>query len=500
MSKRAVLIKRMSLAVFLTFLILSATNGYCATYYVSTTGDDNDDGLSQETAFRTIQKAADTVSAGDTVEVEAGTYTEAVSITTSGTYSNRIYFHAEEGAVIDAEDTRSYCIKLNNADYITIEGFECKNATGSGILLDIYANGNIITSNISHDNTDTGIKLNDSSYNQIISNTLYNNAGGSNAWGNRTCGIYVFAYSQYCTIQDNIVYDNQTGIWLECGSSYNSIEDNRSYSNTYNGFLFSESSYNYIENNISYENGSLGVGFGYSANYNSFKNNTVYGNYTTGVQLNVNSQNNIIKNNNIIANGTTSSSNRGILIESGSSADIDYNNVWNNGLNGGYNYGGVASAGAHDISANPLFKSTDPEEEDDYLKLSSKNNGDDNNSPCIDAGDPEDTPSAGSEPVIDMGAYDLYTMDGATVTYYVSPDGDDNDDGLSEETAFETITAAVNAVSPGDTVIVLPGTYEEAVFISNSGNQNTPTVFKAQGEAIIDAEDTRAYCIKLDNA
>lgn len=46
------------------------------TYYVSGTGNDSNDGLTTTTAFRTLQRAANKVSApGDTVYVMNGTYT-----------------------------------------------------------------------------------------------------------------------------------------------------------------------------------------------------------------------------------------------------------------------------------------------------------------------------------------------------------------------------------------------------------------------------------------
>ncbi|MEH2450233.1 hypothetical protein [Nostoc sp.] len=51
------------------------------TYYVSGTGDDKkNNGLKEGAAFRTLQKAADLVQAGDTVYVMNGTYTHLLLI------------------------------------------------------------------------------------------------------------------------------------------------------------------------------------------------------------------------------------------------------------------------------------------------------------------------------------------------------------------------------------------------------------------------------------
>jgi hypothetical protein len=63
---------------------------------------------------------------------------------------------------------------------------------------------------------------------------------------------------------------------------------------------------------------------------------------------------------------------------------------------------------------------------------------------------------------------------GTGKTYYVSPLGNDANDGLSSATSWRTISHAVDAasnsgVAPGDTVLVLPGTYTEQVWFSKSG-------------------------------
>jgi hypothetical protein len=64
---------------------------HSATYTVSTQGSDNNPGTAQS-PWRTIQKAANTAIAGDTVEVQAGTYVERVTFPNSGTVSKPIIF------------------------------------------------------------------------------------------------------------------------------------------------------------------------------------------------------------------------------------------------------------------------------------------------------------------------------------------------------------------------------------------------------------------------
>lgn len=63
-------------------------------YYVSTTGNDSSGG-SQASPWRTIQKAANTVVAGDTVNIGPGTYDERVTVSRSGTSVAGIKFIAQ---------------------------------------------------------------------------------------------------------------------------------------------------------------------------------------------------------------------------------------------------------------------------------------------------------------------------------------------------------------------------------------------------------------------
>ena len=68
--------------------------------YVSTTGNDQSSG-SANSPWQTLQYAADHVQPGDQLSVSAGNYT-GFDLTTSGTAANRITFHGEAGATINA--------------------------------------------------------------------------------------------------------------------------------------------------------------------------------------------------------------------------------------------------------------------------------------------------------------------------------------------------------------------------------------------------------------
>ena len=86
--------KRLPLTIILALLPVMA---HSATYTVSPQGSDNNPGTAQS-PWRTIQKAANTAIAGDTVLVQAGTYVERVTFPKSGSASNPITFTGVRGS------------------------------------------------------------------------------------------------------------------------------------------------------------------------------------------------------------------------------------------------------------------------------------------------------------------------------------------------------------------------------------------------------------------
>lgn len=63
--------------------------------------------------------------------------------------------------------------------------------------------------------------------------------------------------------------------------------------------------------------------------------------------------------------------------------------------------------------------------------------------------------------------------------YFVSTQGDDQNDGSSMTQAFATIQKGVDALSPGDTLTIGPGEYRENVFRENLGNSDVDTTIRA---------------------
>jgi len=110
------------------------------TYYVSTSGNDNNAGT-LAAPWRTIQKAANTVQAGDTVQVRAGTYNEVVTLKTSGNSTQGYITFANypgEAPIIDGTglavgasgQTGLFSLE-GTFNYIVIKGFEIRNYSSS---------------------------------------------------------------------------------------------------------------------------------------------------------------------------------------------------------------------------------------------------------------------------------------------------------------------------------------------------------------------------------
>ena len=77
---------------------------------------------------------------------------------------------------------------------------------------------------------------------------------------------------------------------------------------------------------------------------------------------------------------------------------------------------------------------------------------------------------------------------GQTTRYYVSPEGSDDNSGRTETAPFASLQFAADTLAPGDTLVLLAGTYNERVVVQRSGTAKNPLVIMNQpgDEAIID--------------
>ena len=126
------------------------------TYYVSTTGNDANSGT-QTSPWRTIQKAANTVVAGDTVNVADGIQeTNRVTINKSGTEQAPIIFEASGG--VSAATTKGFTLGSSSPiSYVTLKGFRVINAIGKG--MEIMCKNCVIENNYVEYASDGGILI-----------------------------------------------------------------------------------------------------------------------------------------------------------------------------------------------------------------------------------------------------------------------------------------------------------------------------------------------------
>jgi len=101
-------------------------SGSGGVYYVRTDGDDNNTGTENtpQGAWRNIQKAADTLVAGDTVLVQPGTYNEEVYPVNSGQNQQPIIYKADGAVILDGQNTLGIAFYLDTDSYLVIDGFE----------------------------------------------------------------------------------------------------------------------------------------------------------------------------------------------------------------------------------------------------------------------------------------------------------------------------------------------------------------------------------------
>lgn len=450
--------------------------------------------------FSKIQQAIDAASYGDIVEVSPGTYTgdgnwdidfkgKAITVRSSSgpgrttidcTEGHRgFYFHRGEkrnsvlrgftikGAVLSGSEIPSensswnpspahpigggiYC-EYSSPSIIDCVIQQCAAELGGGIG-SVGGSPLIIDCTIERCQAGgfgAGIGLIRDSDARIVNCTINRNTGSDNSVGGGVYCLQSRLMMAGCDISFNSTQGNAQGGGIYCGgSSTHATLEHCIVSNNNaqtGGGIFSDS---YADLNITNctiaDNTQSGV---YAdASYIAIKNSIVWYNGGSAVSL----------------NGSLSSS-------------LLYSNI-----EGYY-------PGQGNIDSEPKFVSAGS---DYHLRSFWVTDSIENHSPCIDAGDPQDP--IGAEPFpnnkrINMGAYGgtsqasksigpvIFHVDGSRGSKYNS--------GLSRNDAFATIQDAVNEAYDGDTIMVWPGTYREAVFVIG----RAVTIQSADDAAVVEA-------------
>ena len=289
-----------------------------ATYYVAKTGSNSNNGTSLATAWLTIQKAFTAVVAGDIVNVDDGTYTEAnMNCSVNGTSANKITFQSINlyGAKLVGNNGTTGSAVILSGDYLIIKRFDVTG--GNAVGIDAQGSFDEIRNNYVHDvpaiNTGGfgGAMINFSNFptktNGIADSNLCLRIGditttppSSSVQGlyaaipnvtfsnNIVCGVEAYAintghYSINCIIVNNTLFGNGNP-GLDSGGVVLTATDAAPTSNGHR-----------IRNNIIYDNKGIGIHEeGTQGSDIIYSNNFVVGNNTNFGTMNGHSNTNNI--------------------------------------------------------------------------------------------------------------------------------------------------------------------------------------------------------------
>jgi parallel beta-helix repeat protein len=438
--------------IFIFYFVLFSL--HATSYYVALNGNDNNPGT-EALPWRHIQKAANTLIAGDSVFIKAGRYRERVTVQNIGTVNNYIVFtkYQNDEVIIDGTNANGTNIvwwnwnglfDVSNKKYIKIIGLKIENSTFGGIwaedadhitIQDNYTHNTFScgigvwnSNNIIVDNNEVVLACNDggeecisiaNSYNcDIKRNHVHNN--GSGLIGGE--GIDIKAGSHDVQVHENLVHhlNNRTGIyadgWDTIYHTYNiDIYQNEVHHCKETGISVASEGGGLIEyiniyNNLSRDNkyGGIEVGGwkhpGYTGptpiKHIKIINNTSYnnGSYDNGWGFGINI-NNAFAEDVIIRNNICSQNSSQMAIELILSGDVvDHN------LIDGDNSAANTVFGTNAIIGNPMF-----------IDAISNNFHLQNSSPAINSGNMLNAPnddfdSFVRQGIVDIGAFEYNSL------------------------------------------------------------------------------------------
>lgn len=199
-----------------------------ASYYVSTDGNDENDGRSRETAFRTIKRALEVVQPGEALQILSGVYSEALTLENVGSSDQPIVIQGEDnGTVLDGQRTSDIGFWCEGCSGFIFENLEFRNYTDVGI--GCYASSDITMRNLTVHNNGFAVQLVswefegygihvDESQRVIIEDSdVYENGPDPRPFGTLGTGINTYMCTD-CVIRNNHSHDNiGGGILVEDG-------------------------------------------------------------------------------------------------------------------------------------------------------------------------------------------------------------------------------------------------------------------------------------------
>lgn len=340
---------------------------HATTYYVSTTGSDANTGF-EKSPFRSIKQGISNLSAGDTLYVKSGTYTESIlswqtpipngkswdDPITIATYpghevtikppSGHAFFWIKDGKakyliidgfMIDGQNSASHGFKFTlNTRYIRIQNSEIKNSKATGIIVTICDSCDPATFphdtyhefknlHVHHNGTtdkDHGFYI-ETSYNLVESCDVHHNSGNGGKFfsAHKSPNGVTARTSNYNIARFNILHDNSqwnpegwTFGWLLSSGVENKAYGNIAYNNSIGFAIGNGATRALLYDNLSYDNRLYGINvygvWGGSTGGKVF-NNTLYNNAQFGIGIRDGAKDTVVRNNISYNNGIDESRN-----------------------------------------------------------------------------------------------------------------------------------------------------------------------------------------------
>lgn len=213
-------------------------------YYVSESGNDKNDGRTENLAFKTLQHASDHTKPGDIVYVMNGLYQnekdeDILGIKRSGTESNWIMYAALPGHKPRLKVKAGDAISVYGADYLIIQGFELEGNNADVTLEYALAQQEVLQDKVTNSSGVSVHQIWDTTefpHHIIVRNNHVHHFSGGGVAAQST---------DYLLIENNIVHHN--GYYGPWGFSGISILKNWNFDN-YRGYKM------IVRNNSSYAN------------------------------------------------------------------------------------------------------------------------------------------------------------------------------------------------------------------------------------------------------
>ena len=228
-------------------LLLLGVAAPATTYYVSPSGSDQAGGTSTGSAWKTLQHAADTVVAGDTVVVLPGTYAgfnlftsgapgspitftaspggfdpnPAVVVNTNNSFTNKDRINLEGASWVVIEgftvlgsgnpSTNRACIRAVTADHVTVRHNRCDQGGVWGLFTGFVDDFVAEDNEASRSAQQHGIYVSNSGDRPVVRRNLI--------WGNHSCGLHMNGDASQggdgvisdALIERNVIFDNGDG-------------------------------------------------------------------------------------------------------------------------------------------------------------------------------------------------------------------------------------------------------------------------------------------------